>query len=106
MISDVTASQFDHFAAQIASLPAPANGSSYSKQELRLPQFQLYAESRLEIYYAPFDYVNTAAEVVLVGITPGSYQMERSFNEARRGLLQALPHNEVQRRAKEAASFS
>src|SRR5260370_16603908 len=44
---------------------------------------------RLSIYYAPFDYVNLEAELVLVGVTPGRTQMYGALEEARRQLQPA-----------------
>jgi hypothetical protein len=34
---------------------------------------------KIEIYYAPFEYVNEQAIVVIVGITPGFHQMKKSY---------------------------
>ncbi len=58
----------------IKTLP---NGS-LTKQELLVPQFQLYQHDHLGIYYAPFECTNRDARVVFVGITPGFTQMEIS----------------------------
>ena len=35
---------------------------------------------KLEIYYAPFEYVNENAKVVGVGITQGLHQMKKSYS--------------------------
>ncbi|MCK1983044.1 MULTISPECIES: hypothetical protein [Peribacillus] len=37
-------------------------------------------KKKLEIYYAPFEYVNERAKVVIVGITPGLHQMKKSYS--------------------------
>lgn len=58
----------------------------------------------LEIYYAPFEYVNPDAKVVIAGITPGLYQMRQSF-EAIRDLANA-PEEEALRSVKQRGSFS
>ena len=42
-------------------------------------KFLLNKEGDLEIYYAPFDYVNSKAKIMIVGITPGLQQMLQSF---------------------------
>jgi hypothetical protein len=39
--------------------------------DLLVPEFRLHQDSQLEVYYAPFDYVNQSAKVVILGITPG-----------------------------------
>lgn len=36
-------------------------------------------EGNLSVYYAPFEYVNPAARVVIVGITPGRTQMRNAL---------------------------
>lgn len=48
-------------------------------------KLQMIKNDTLTISYAPFDYVNLHARVVLVGITPGRQQ-------ARNALLAAWPH--------------
>jgi hypothetical protein len=35
---------------------------------------------KLKCFYAPFDYVNEQAKIILVGITPGKTQMNRALN--------------------------
>jgi hypothetical protein len=60
----------------------------------------------LSVYYAPFDWVNTNARVVLVGITPGKTQMENALAEAKRAILDGAPDSEVLRRAKTTGAFS
>ncbi|MFN4215763.1 hypothetical protein [Exiguobacterium sp.] len=58
----------------------------------------------LTIYYAPFEYVNPDAKVVIAGITPGLYQMRQSF-EAIRDLADASDE-EALRAVKQRGSFS
>lgn len=60
----------------------------------------------LTVTYAPFDYVNTNARVVLVGITPGRQQAVKALLEARRGLVAKNELAAVSKSAKETASFS
>jgi hypothetical protein len=52
-------------------------------RELLLDRY-LYKSTRLEIAYAPFDYINTRAKIVIVGITPGKQQMQKAIEEARK----------------------
>ena len=42
-------------------------------------KFLIIAENNIKIYYAPFDYVNSKAKIMIVGITPGLQQMLQSF---------------------------
>jgi hypothetical protein len=94
---------FQRYAPFIAVLP---ERERYDKEDLFIPDLLLHHEGRLEIYYAPFDYVNEKARVVLLGITPGWMQMEIAHREARRALLTGLSTTEVCRHAKTRASFA
>ncbi len=43
-------------------------------------KFLINKEANIKIYYAPFDYVNSKAKIMIVGITPGLHsQMLQSF---------------------------
>jgi hypothetical protein len=42
-------------------------------------EFLIKKDGNIEIYYAPFDYINTKAKIVIVGITPGLQQMMQSY---------------------------
>lgn len=55
------------------------NSPHFTKEELLVKGFNLLDEGDLQIYYAPFDYVNTHAKIVIVGITPGWTQMQKSY---------------------------
>ena len=94
---------FERFADRIKALP---QRDEYTEGDLLSNQFRLYEDDSLAIYYAPFDYVNSAAQVVIVGITPGWTQMKLSYREARRALLEGVPCDEVNRRAKALARFA
>ena len=48
-------------------------------------KFLVNKESNIEIYYAPFDYVNSKAKIMIVGITPGLQQMLQSFEVINEG---------------------
>jgi len=63
-------------------------------------------DGKLSIYYAPFDYTNTQAKVVIVGITPGKTQMVNALNEAHRQLNRGASMEDALRAAKRTASFS
>jgi hypothetical protein len=70
------------------------------------PSLLVEREGDLAMYYAPFDYVETRAKVVLVGITPGASQATTALDALRKALLQGLSDDEALRRAKATASFS
>lgn len=95
--------RFETYAAQIQALPETAY---LSKVDLLCPTFRLYHEARLEIYYAPFDYLNPLARVVLIGITPGWTQMEIAYRHARDGLHAGLAPSIILDRIDEHASFA
>jgi len=87
----------------IRSLP---NGKELTRQDLLTSAFRLYETGKLAIYYAPFDVLNKAARVVILGITPGWTQMEIAYREFRSALGQGSTVIEASQRAKEKASFA
>jgi hypothetical protein len=91
---------FEGYSSYIKDLP------NFSKQSLFQPQFRLDSVGAMDIYYAPFDYVNRDARVTVIGITPGFTQMEIAYREAQRGLGADLPVDVVLRNIKQAASFA
>lgn len=73
---------FERFSPVIRSLSAAElNGSLPLNTKLSLAR-----EGNIEVCYAPFEYVNPMARVVIVGITPGRTQMLNALKEARRQL--------------------
>lgn len=69
-------SKFNLFKKSIQSLPSISEKSLISEQFL----LEKDEKKQLEIYYAPFEYVNELAKVVIVGITPGLNQMKQSYS--------------------------
>lgn len=70
------------------------------------PSLLLAREGALSVYYAPFEWVNLRARVVLVGITPGRVQAANALAEAKRALLEGSTDDDVLRRAKATGAFS
>lgn len=68
--------------------------------------FLLGREGRLASYYIPFESVNTAARVVVVGITPGFNQWKNAVAEARRMLELGADEEQVLHAARLAGAFS
>jgi hypothetical protein len=93
--------RFETFAPVIAALPA-----DLSEQDVLRPELLLHREGRLELYYAPFDWVNASARIVIVGITPGRHQMYVAIQQAQRGLAAGLPVDELLRQASATAAFA
>jgi len=96
------AAMMDDFTELIRALPERA---MYTRSELITPQFKLAQEKRLAMYYAPFDSINPAAKLALIGVTPGWTQMEISYRIARRELLAGRSLQEAHKEAKRQASF-
>lgn len=72
-----------------------------------LPDFlKLREKGDLAVYYAPFEYVNTSAKVVICGITPGAYQAEIALNRLAEELVNGASVQDALRAAKSVASFS
>jgi hypothetical protein len=73
---------------------------------VRDPRLLMDEAGDVRVYYAPFEYLNPSARVVLVGITPGPTQMVNANNEARAALRAGKAIPEVMRQAKRVAAFS
>src|SRR3546814_21195865 len=63
-------------------------------------------DGRFEVFYAPFDYINQNAKIVVVGITPGLSQAVKAIDTAVRLLHAGFKADDVTRQAKLAASFA
>jgi len=93
-------SLLERFASAIKSLPENLPESS-----VRQPSLLLEQRGPVSIYYAPFDYINESARLVLVGITPGAHQMHVALMQARKDLRAGLPLATAAEHAKYAGSF-
>ena len=67
---------FETLAPYIRALP---DQQRLQRSDLLTPEFRLYDNAHLAVFYAPFDYVNPAAQVMLIGITPGWAQARLSL---------------------------
>jgi hypothetical protein len=56
-----------------------------NKSTITNKNFLIKREDNIEIYYAPFDYINIKAKIMIVGITPGLQQMLQSFEAVNEG---------------------
>lgn len=105
--SDVISSDWciRRFAPILMSLPAELR-----EEDVACPELLIHDETvrnkRVQIYYTPFDLVNPDAKVLLVGITPGRYQMHQAVMAARAALLSGTSLDDAIRRANETASFA
>lgn len=76
-------------------------GSPAIDAKLRLAQ-----DGAVEVCYAPFEYVNPQARVVIVGITPGRTQMLNALRECRRQLQAGADEQQALRASKSTGAFS
>ena len=93
---------FAKFAPVIAGLSAAELKGAASLFD----KLSIAREGNIEVCYAPFEYINPAARVVLVGITPGKTQMLNALREARHQLDKGAPALEVLKAAKQTGAFS
>jgi hypothetical protein len=69
-------------------------------------RFLLARADRLSMHYIPFEYVNTRARIVVVGIAPGFAQWKNAMAEAQRQLAAGAGQDQVLRAARLAGAFS
>lgn len=94
--------QLAHFADTIRSIDfASIRCADDIPSSLLLAQ-----QGTLSSYYIPFDTVNLAARVVIVGITPGFSQWRSATAEAQRQLLQGASETAAALAAKKTGAFS
>ncbi|MCZ8522083.1 MULTISPECIES: hypothetical protein [Paenibacillus] len=96
--------RLEEYRARILALPGDR---PLMREDLLTDDFRLCREGRVEVYYAPHgEYLNPAARLAVIGITPGWTQTELAFRTARRLLSEGVPLDETARRVKEAARFA
>ncbi|MYL56794.1 hypothetical protein GLW20_04690 [Virgibacillus halodenitrificans] len=94
---------FNQFLPKIKNLPCDR---ILNKSDILNEAFLLQEEKKLKMYYSPHnEYVNTAAKIVIVGITPG-WQQTKTAYESVINNLPYLSKADLLRKAKIAASFS
>jgi hypothetical protein len=64
------------------------------------------SENGFDVYYVPFEHVNLAAKLVLVGITPGPTQMSCAYAAARRLLATPNSDSEILQGIKRCCAFA
>jgi hypothetical protein len=74
--------------------------------DLLRPSFRLQHDGRLEIYYAPMDWLRPTARIAIVGITPGKDTMLIAYQSAADGLAAGRTPASVLNEIKSKASFS
>ncbi len=81
------------------------HGPNYNKESFP-KALLLHNQDDLEVYYAPFEHVNTGAKIVFCGITPGAAQAEIALNSVARSLKDGRSPQEALKVAKQSASFA
>ena len=64
------------------------------------------ADGKLREYYIPFDYVNTQAKIIIVGLTPGKTQWENAVLAAKNAVLEGDSEDIALMKAKQTGAFS
>jgi hypothetical protein len=96
------ANTIHNFAPTIRALTdADLNDSAALSRKLNIAR-----DGQIEVQYAPFEYINNEARVVLVGITPGRTQMVNALRECRRQLHAGASTDAALRAAKQTGAFS
>lgn len=94
--------RFARFAAAIAAL----DPDTLSLDQPVTSTFLLAGQGAIGIYYTPFDYVNDAARVVLIGITPGTQQLLLAYRAAAHALRHGGSAADALKQADQSASFA
>ncbi|WP_018923555.1 uracil-DNA glycosylase family protein [Salsuginibacillus kocurii] len=92
---------FKNYEQSIWQLPIKER---YEKEDVMTERFLFGKDNKLEIYWAPFEYINPDANVIILGITPGWTQMQLAFNYVRKN-IGAEERKTMLRNAKKQASF-
>jgi len=90
------------YADAIAALPP----GTLARDDLLVNDFLLDAQGRLRVYYAPFEHVNAAARVAVVGLRPGWQQLRLAFEAARDALRRGDDTRAALRAAAADAAFA
>ncbi|PPD35862.1 MAG: hypothetical protein CTY19_02115 [Methylomonas sp.] len=94
--------KFEKYRSLIENSPQLNDKSKPMKELLLWEDIKM----NLECYYAPFDYINVDAKIILVGITPGATQMNKALNTANISINEGIDCLEAMRKIKSDASFS
>ena len=68
--------------------------------------FCLYDKNNVSVCWSPFDYINSNAEIVVVGITPGWQQASIAYEVAANAHEQGLDYLDAAKKVKAQASFA
>jgi hypothetical protein len=92
---------FQAFRSAIEALP-----DDIDQTDVLNDDFLLGREGQLAVYYAPFDWINVDARIVIVGLTPGWTQAKIAFETVHTALRRGQSDEDAIRAAKAQASFA
>ncbi|MBL3613512.1 hypothetical protein JMN16_10675, partial [Bacillus sp. RHFS18] len=93
-----------HFLQQLKAL---SSSGGFTKSDLLTPEFHLAKDGDLDMYYSPHnEYINPHAAVVISGITPGFFQMQRAYKAAAQLLKNGESLELIAYETKKAAGLS
>ncbi|WP_078550172.1 uracil-DNA glycosylase family protein [Litchfieldia alkalitelluris] len=92
---------FKHYEQALLQLPFK---ETYEKEELMTTDFLFVKDDKLEIYWAPFEFINRNAKVIILGITPGWTQMQLAYRYVRKN-IETEDRQQMLCNAKKQASF-
>ncbi|MGG2028902.1 hypothetical protein AB1282_24655 [Gottfriedia sp. S16(2024)] len=95
-------SKFTKYKKLISSLSPSLETSTLKSEKFLIDKDE---KKNLEIYYAPFEYINERAKVIIVGITPGLHQMKQSYSTVIRLKDKEMDDEEILHEVKKNASF-
>ncbi|WP_197969885.1 hypothetical protein [Mesobacillus harenae] len=98
----IIGARFAEFKEKISKLTLPIHENELLSENFLLEES---AELPLDIYYAPVDYFNDHAKILMVGITPGLNQMKKSYSAVRERLALGLSDEELLHMAKKESSY-
>ncbi|MGK2233232.1 hypothetical protein [Colwellia polaris] len=79
---------------------------SYDELSPFNPNYLITQNGQYESFYAPFDYINKGAKLVIVGITPGSTQAHQALMTFKCLLQEGVDIDKALKQSKSVASFS
>lgn len=107
-LSKTSVEILNQFAEIVKNTPASVISESIeseAKSDFRDEILSLGTEGEFSTFFAPFDHINDEADIVIVGITPGTAQADEALLSFRSSLLAGGTIEDAAKRAKQAASF-
>ena len=90
----------------IAELSDSVAGHTATPEAPLPPSCLIEDERDIAVFYAPFDWINGEAKIVLLGLTPGLHQAQQAWFTYRAAKAQGFSDIEASKAAKETASFA